>query len=181
MFAYCINDPAGRKDTQGNRGISVTLDEEGNPREDLGRVTEAGGNGGSSGSGVIINTPSNSNSGYIQTSTNSLTAESFLKSNGSNPQGVIPSFDGMPTVQTLKADTTVYRTWGGATHKLGHWVSPYDYGIEARSLLSLPPGNTMEYTSTFIIPRGTQVLVGKAAPLFGQPGGGIQWWVSEVF
>ena len=59
---------------------------------------------------------------------------------------------------------------------MGKWSSPINYGSEARSLLSLPTVNTMEYTSIFLIPNGTQVLTGIAAPLFGQTGGGVQWW-----
>ncbi len=90
------------------------------------------------------------------------------------------SFDGIPKVKTLKADTTVYRTWGGKSAELGSWVSPNNYGANARGVLSLPASNTMTNTSTFIIPKGTTVLTGKAAPMFGQIGGGVQWWIPVL-
>ena len=45
-------------------------------------------------------------------------------------------------------------------------------------MLSLPATNTMTNTSAFIIPSGTVVLQRKAAAMFGQLGGGIQWWVA---
>lgn len=39
---------------------------------------------------------------------------------------------------------------------------------------------TMTNTSSFLLPKGTTVLAGKAAPLFGQSGGGVQWWISVL-
>ena len=114
--------------------------------------------------------------GYL----NHSSAAKFLKSNGANPQEVLSTYKGTPKVKTLKADTTVYRTWGGTTQELGHWVSPNNYGSSARNLLSLPTSNTMTNTSSFLIRKGTTVLVGKAAPLFGQHGGGVQWWISVL-
>ncbi|MBE6536815.1 MAG: DUF4237 domain-containing protein, partial [Ruminococcaceae bacterium] len=107
-------------------------------------------------------------------------ARNFLINNGQKPDEILSCFKGTPKVQTLKADTTVYRSWGGTTQELGHWISPNNYGSNARNLLSLPTGNTMTNTSTFLLPKGTTVLAGKAAPLFGQSGGGIQWWVSVL-
>lgn len=117
--------------------------------------------------------------GYCNYS-NYTSASNFLKDNGQKPDEILSCFKGTPKVKTLKADTTVYRTWGGKTAEFGHWVSPNNYGSSARSLLSLPPTNTMAHTSTFVIPRGTTVLAGKAAPYFGQAGGGIQWWIPVL-
>ena len=111
---------------------------------------------------------------------NYTSARNFLKNNGQNPDEVMSCFKGTPKVKTLKTDTTVYRTWGGTTQELGHWVSPNNYGSSARNLLSLPAGNTMAHTSSFLLPKGTTVLAGKAAPLFGQSGGGVQWWISVL-
>ena len=85
-----------------------------------------------------------------------------------------------PVLQVLTEDTTVYRVWGGTTPEYGHWVSPNNYGEDARGLLSLPPGNTMTNTSSFVIPKGTIVLAGIASPYFGQPGGGVQWWANHI-
>jgi len=174
MFAYCRNNPVIRKDASGMDDVRVTdANEDDNPLNDYyGKGGAAGGN-----SSVDI---SSGGKGNVQNGSSYSTAVNFLKSNGADPQKILPSYNGTPTVKTLQTDTTVYRTWGGTTQELGHWVSPYNYGSDARSLLSLPPGNTMSHTSTFIIPRGTRVLTGEAAPLFGQSGGGIQWWISEV-
>ena len=111
---------------------------------------------------------------------NYTSARNFLKNNGQNPDEILSCFKGTPKVKTLKADTTVYRTWGGTTQELGHWVSPKNYGSCARNLLSLPTGNTMAHTSYFLLQKGTTVLAGKAAPFFGQSGGGVQWWISVL-
>ena len=105
----------------------------------------------------------------------------FLRRNGQTPaqtRQALRAFKGVPQVTTVQQDTIVYRSWGGGAGKLSHWISPNYYGSAARSLLSIPATNTMEFTSTFLITNGTQVLSGIAAPLFGQIGGGIQWWVA---
>lgn len=72
----------------------------------------------------------------------------------------------------------LYIEHGGVSGKYGHWVSPKNYGSVARNVLSLPSGNTAVNTSTFVFSEGSKVLSGKAAALFGQAGGGIQWWVG---
>lgn len=110
-------------------------------------------------------------SGYLRAST-------FLKNSGANPSEILSTYKGSPRVKTLNADTTVYRTWGGESGKLGHWISPKNYGTKAKAMLSLPPGNTANNVSTYVLKKGTTVLSGKAAPLFGQSGGGVQWWVG---
>lgn len=51
----------------------------------------------------------------------------------------------------MNSNTTAYRTWGGASGKFGHWISPKNYGSAARSMLSLPPVNTAANTSQFLI------------------------------
>lgn len=119
-------------------------------------------------------------SGLSKNASSKVSAENFLKSNGQNPDEILSCFKGTPKVKTLKADTTVYRTWGGDSREIGHWVSPNNYGSSARNLLSLPASNTMTNTSTFLLPKGTTVLTGEAAPLFGQTGGGVQWWISVL-
>ena len=127
-------------------------------------------------SGSISGTITGGVNGY----SNYSSAANFLKSNGANPKEVLSAYKGTPKIKTLKADTTVYRSWGGTTQELGHWVSPNNYGSSARNLLSLPKGNTMTNTSSFLLQKGTTVLAGKAAPLFGQSGGGIQWLISVL-
>ena len=130
--------------------------------------------------GALSGAISGAITGGIGGYSNYSSAAKLVKSGGGNPKEVLSAFKGTPKVQTLKADTTVYRTWGGQTQELGHWISPNNYGTSARSMLSLPPGNTMANTSTFLLQKGTTVLAGKAAPLFGQTGGGVQWWISVL-
>ena len=130
--------------------------------------------------GALSGSISGAITGGVNGYSNYSSAANFLKSNGANPKEVLSSYKGPPKVQTLKTDTTVYRTWGGTTQELGHWGSPNNYGSSARNLLSLPTGNTMTNTSSFLLPKGTTVMAGKAAPLFGQSGGGVQWWISVL-
>lgn len=118
--------------------------------------------------------------GGVKGYSNYSSAAKFIKSSGGNPKQVLSSYKGTPKVKQLKVDKPVYRTWGGTTQELGHWVSPNNYGSSTRSLLSLPSGNTMTNTSSFLLRKGTTVLAGKAAPLFGQSGGGVQWWISVL-
>ena len=118
--------------------------------------------------------------GGVKGYSNYSSAVKYLKSNGANAKEVLSAYKNTPKVQTLKVDTPVYRTWGGGTQELGHWVSPNNYGASARSVLSLPSCNTATNTSSFLLPKGTTVLAGEAAPLFGQMGGGIQWWISVL-
>ncbi|MBQ9467953.1 MAG: glycohydrolase toxin TNT-related protein [Clostridia bacterium] len=54
------------------------------------------------------------------------------------------------------------------------------YKKATNPMLSLPSGNTMTNTSAFVLKKGTTVLAGRAAPLFGHSGGGIQWWVPRL-
>ncbi len=102
----------------------------------------------------------------------------YISQYDGNVKEVLSAFKGNPKLRVLKDNTTVFRTWGGASPKYGHWISPKNYGSAARNLLSLPAGNTATNTSTFLISKGTVVLKGKAAALFGQMGGGIQWWIG---
>lgn len=102
---------------------------------------------------------------------------SYITYYGGNPQEVLRSFRGNPRLSSVGADTTVYRFYGGMAPARSHWVTPIYYGDSARSLLSLPLGNTMDYLGIYTY-NGGFALVGKAAALFGQVGGGIQWWVG---
>lgn len=132
------------------------------------------------GNGALSGAITGAITGGVRGYSNYSAAAKFLKNNGANPKEVLSCYKGTPKVKTLKGDTTVYRSWGGTTGKYGHWVSPNNYGANARNLLALPNGNTMANTSSFILSKGTTVLAGKAAPLFGHSGGGIQWWVSYL-
>lgn len=105
---------------------------------------------------------------------------SFINNSGGDADAVLQSYIGIPQLKTLEIDTTVYRVWGGKSPELSHWVSPFNYGDETRNLLSLPPSNTMENLSEFMLKKGTTVVSGEAAPLFEMSGGGIQWWVPKL-
>ena len=109
----------------------------------------------------------------------SFTANSaYISQYGGNVKEVLSAYKGNPRLKVLNSNTTAYRTWGGTSGKFGHWISPKNYGSAARNMLSLPPGNTAANTSQFLISKGSTVLSGKAAALFGQTGGGIQWWIG---
>ena len=109
----------------------------------------------------------------------SFTANSaYISQYGGNVKEWLSAYKGNPRLKVLNSNTTAYRTWGGTSGKFGHWISPKNYGSTARSMLSLPPGNTAANTSQFLISKGSTVLSGKAAVLFGQTGGGIQWWIG---
>ena len=71
---------------------------------------------------------------------------------------------------------TAFRVWGGESAQAGAWLSPIapESSGAARSLLSLPPGNSAELISRVQIPGGTQIQFGNAAAAFGQTGGGVQ-------
>ena len=102
----------------------------------------------------------------------------YITENGGNVKEVLSAFKGNPQLKSVKSNATVYRYWGGSSGELGHWVSPIDYGSSARSLLSLPASNTMTNLSSFTV-NGI-ALQGKAAALFGQAGGGVQWWIGLI-
>ncbi|MBQ8293432.1 MAG: hypothetical protein IJX78_06525 [Bacilli bacterium] len=102
----------------------------------------------------------------------------YISQYGGNVKEVLSAYKGNPRLKVLNSNTTAYRTWGGTSGKFGHWISPKNYGSAARNMLSLPPGNTAANTSQFLISKGSTVLSGKAAALFGQTGGGIQWWIG---
>ena len=109
----------------------------------------------------------------------SFTANSaYISQYGENVKKVLSTYKGNPKLKVLNSNTTVYRTWGGNSGQFGHWISPKNYGSATRSMLSLPSGNTATSTSTFVISKGSKVLSGKAAALFEQAGGGIQWWIG---
>lgn len=116
--------------------------------------------------------------GGISGGANYTACSNFIQSHGGATYDTLSTYKGTAKMKTLKTDTTVFRTWGGESGKYGHWVSPNNYGANAKSMLSLPDGNSAEYVSSFVLPKGTKVLSGVAAGMFGQSGGGIQWWVG---
>ena len=126
------------------------------------------------GSGAIIGGVIGGFAGASSFTSNS----AYISQYGGNVKEVLSAYKGNPKLKVLNSDTSVYRVWGGTSGKYGHWISPKNYGSAARSLLSLPQENSAVYTSQFLISKGSTVLSGKAAALFGQTGGGIQWWIE---
>jgi hypothetical protein len=82
----------------------------------------------------------------------------YISQNGGNVRQVLSAFKGNPKLTAIGNDTTAFRYWGGGTPKFGHWVSPIDYGSSARSMLSLPGSNSMQFLSSFSINGGSYVL-----------------------
>ena len=175
MFAYCLNNPVRRKDISGTTSVDI-FDADGNPATDDDLRFEGGriSNGNSNTNGV-------GKSGSINQSNSARSSvDTFLESHGQDPSKILKCFEGEPSLKTLTEDTVVYRDWGGSSPEYSNWVSPINYGADARSMLSIPSTNSMAYKSTFIVPAGTTVLAGIASPYFNQPGGGIQWWVPHA-
>jgi hypothetical protein len=81
---------------------------------------------------------------------------------------------------TLTDDLVVFRNFGGEADTRGRWLVSA-MPANPRKDLALPPGNTAEDVSTWIIPKGTEIIVGPAAPLNGLPGGAEQIYVSDPF
>jgi RHS repeat-associated protein len=92
---------------------------------------------------------------------------------------------GRAYVVTLDRATTVYRYtgYGGglAGQSLsGQWWTTVLYSGSGQAIeeLALPASNTATYVFSGVVPAGTQILVGEAAPLFGRVGGGVQIYLS---
>lgn len=92
----------------------------------------------------------------------------------STPQ--VESWVGPVTEYRLSATGIYYRVFGGGAVRIGAWVSPTvpRSRAEARATLALPPENTATHYAMVIVPSGTLVRSGTAAPAFAQPGGGRQ-------
>jgi RHS repeat-associated protein len=91
--------------------------------------------------------------------------------------GTEAAWSGTITAGTVpQGGMTAYRIFGGASERIGAWLSPIipESSAVARSLLSLPSGNTAIYIAEVQIPAGTMIQFGTAAAAFGNTGGGIQ-------
>ncbi|MFN7987714.1 MAG: hypothetical protein U0529_09595 [Thermoanaerobaculia bacterium] len=88
---------------------------------------------------------------------------------------VAHAFSGVIEAIELEEDLTVYRHWGGKSAKTpAPWLSPKKYpsAAAARRGLALPDGNTADNVDSFVIPKGTIILLGRAASQVGQDGFG---------
>jgi hypothetical protein len=84
---------------------------------------------------------------------------------------------GASLVRTTRA-VPLQRLWGGVSKEIGRWWFSEGLGGAAERL-ALPPGNPADRFLVAEIPANSEFLVGKAAPLFGQPGGGTQLFALD--
>ncbi|SEJ97938.1 Protein of unknown function, partial [Propionispira arboris] len=108
------------------------------------------------------------------------TAE-FLKNNGldiSQRREVIKAFNPGAEIVKLDQDLVVYRYYGGAGNPRGRWVTTESL-TDPVNQLALPQGSTAENVTTWVIPKGTEVLKGTVAPNFGKSGGASQIYVPD--
>ncbi|RMD66917.1 hypothetical protein D6833_00880 [Candidatus Parcubacteria bacterium] len=98
------------------------------------------------------------------------------------------AFDGEPIPITLQEDLTVTRYWSDPERKVGRWVTlrPDLHPEKARSILALPNDNLATNSSRFVIPKGSTVFVGTAAPQVDKSwaghyatGGGLQIYIPD--
>jgi RHS repeat-associated protein len=94
---------------------------------------------------------------------------------------ILESFD-VSTLKIRRAGASEFglRFFGRGSKALSPWLSPTFPGGNARSLLALPPFNTMEGIAQFQIAPNSLFLSGRAAANFGQPGGALQYYVPEL-
>ena len=105
----------------------------------------------------------------------------FLKKNGLNAaqrREVIEAFNPGTEVITLDKDLVVYRYYGGGANSRGRWVTIRPLN-DPTNQLALPPGSTAENMKQWVIPKGTEVLKGTAAPHFGRMGGAPQIYLPN--
>ena len=110
-------------------------------------------------------------------------------------QEVAESFNGATfTKTTLTEDTVMYRVSGGKAGEVGSYVSrmPQGGGLQSQLDLALNPswGNTTENITKVVVPKGTTIYEGIAAPqniydslgnVIGTlPGGGNQVYIPKV-
>ena len=81
-------------------------------------------------------------------------------------------------VTELKEDVVVYGYYGNTSGERSYWYTPNQYENPQESL-ALPEGNTCEHLDVYVIPKGTLVLEGTVAPLFGKSGQGYQYYVYD--
>ena len=110
-------------------------------------------------------------------------------------QEVVESFRSATfTEKVLTEDTIMYRVSGGKAGKVGSYVSktPQGGGLQSQLDLALNPswGNTTENVTKVIVPKGTVIYEGVAAPqnildsmgntIGTLPGGGNQIYIPKV-
>ena len=98
------------------------------------------------------------------------------------------------TEEVLTQDTTFYRVYGGEAGIYGRYLTrtPQGAGLQSQLDLALNPswGNTTENITKVVVPKGTTIYEGFAAPqniydslgnIIGKlPGGGNQIYIPEI-
>lgn len=86
--------------------------------------------------------------------------------------GIKSSFSGEVRAYELTRPMIVQRTWGGEAKESGNWFSRKQYknGENAQRFLALPADNTATKKSTFILPKGSIIIIGKAADMSRESG-----------
>ncbi|MDD4681055.1 MAG: filamentous hemagglutinin, partial [Clostridia bacterium] len=106
-------------------------------------------------------------------------------------QSVAETFSGATYKETvLTQDTAFYRVYGGSSGKVGSYMTrvPQNGGMQSQIDLAINPqwGNTAQYVTKGIVPRGTVIYEGRAASQIINGGagrligGGNQIYISEV-
>jgi len=84
----------------------------------------------------------------------------------------------------LTEDTTFYRVYGGSAQEISSWWSRLQPrgALQSQIDLALLPewGNTAEEVATILVPKGTIIYEGFAAPQAGLIGGGSQVFIPIV-
>lgn len=119
----------------------------------------------------------------------------FPINQGPLKENVTNSFNGGTyTQKVLSEDTVMYRVSGGKAGEVGSYVSrtPQGGGLQSQLDLALNPswGNTTENVSQVVVPKGTVIYEGTAAPqnitdslgntIGTLPGGRNQVYIPEV-
>jgi RHS repeat-associated protein len=95
-----------------------------------------------------------------------LMAGSIFKAGWSS---IANTFAGRIRSVVLQSDVTAFRYWGGQSQQVGRWlttrqtVGQIASPADAVRLLNLPAANTAENLSTFTIPKGTEIFIGRVA------------------
>ena len=136
-------------------------------------------------------------SSYSQNIINDSTSETRYSPANPGPlnEKVANTFNGATyTKRILTEDTVMYRVHGGTANEVGSYMSvtPQNGGLQSQLDLALNPewGNTAESVTRVIVPRGTIIYEGTAAPqniydslgnVIGTlPGGGNQIYIPKV-
>ena len=106
---------------------------------------------------------------------------------GAGPLGeeVAATFRGGSYTQTVTQEaTTLYRAYGGRAGQLSpYWTRTAPSGpLQAKIDSALLPewGNTAEGVSTIVVPKGTTIYEGFAAPQGNLMGGGSQIFIPQI-